>query len=275
MRTFLIPTDFSAAANNAVEYAAKFAQKADAKIVLANIQLPDPHETVIEQGNLSYIQNAHEILEDMSSSIRDTFSISCTFLTEEANETFQKAIAKLSSEKDLIIMGTNGADDLYQYFFGTNTYQVVKKVKCPVLVIPEGSNYKAVKKIVFAWDYSPYSKAALLQICHLLGIFDPEITLLHISRANSTVSNEVFDAIKEEIGSCSSENMNIRYDRIFCEDTEHFTDKMIDYMSDNNADLLVVAHYERGFIPRMFHGNILRKLTDTVNYPLLVLHASR
>lgn len=273
MRTFLIPTDFSAAANNAVEYAAKLAQKAHAKIELANIKLPDPSEIVTEPENCRYIRNTPEILDDMSSSIRDNFSIPCTFIAEKTEDTFQKAVAELSSEKDLIIMGTNGADDLYQYFFGTNTYQVIKKVTCPVLVVPEGSNYKAVKKIVFAWDYKPENKTALLQMCALLEVFHPEIILLHISRKNSEVSNEVFGAIKEEICSCSNENMNIRYDRIFCEDTENFTNKMVDYISDNNADLLAIAHYERGLIQQIFHGSILRKLTDTVNFPLLVLHA--
>ena len=272
MKTFLIPTDFSAAANNAVEYAAKLAQRVDGKLELANIKIPNASEIVIESDNCRYIKNTPEILEDMSNSIRDTFSIPCTFIAEKTDNTFQKAVSKLSSEKDLIIMGTNGADDLYQYFFGTNTYQVIKKSTCPVLVIPENSNYKAIKKVVFAWDYTPANKMSLLQMCCLLEVFHPEITLLHISRKNSMVGNEVFNAIKEEMCSFTIESMNIRYDRIFCEDTENFTDKMVDYMVDNNADLLVITHYERNFIQQIFHGNILRKLTDTSNYPLLVLH---
>lgn len=273
MRTFLIPTDFSAAANNAVEYAAKLAQKAGAKLELINVKLPDSAEIVTEPENCRYIRKTPEILEDMSSSIRDTFSIPCTFIAEKTDYTLQIAISDLSSEKDLIIMGSNGTDDLYQYLFGTNTYKVIKKAKCPVLVVPEGSNFKAIKKIVFAWDYTLNNRTSLLQMCCLMEDFQPEITLLHISRKNTPVSNEVFDAIKEETCSCVSENINIRFDRIFCEDTENFTDKMIDYMFDNDADLLAVAYYERGFIQQLFHGSVLRKLTDTVNYPLLVLHA--
>ena len=37
---------------------------------------------------------------------------------------------------DLIVMGTNGADNMSDYFLGTTAENVIKSANCPVLVIP-------------------------------------------------------------------------------------------------------------------------------------------
>lgn len=272
MKTFLIPTDFSTAANNAIEYGAKLAQKAGAKIELVNIKLSDASEVLTEPENYMYIRTTPEILEDITQSVRDNFSIPCTFVAERTSYTFQNAMKDLSFEKELIIMGTNGADDTYQYFFGTNTYHVIKNVKCPVLVVPEGKCYKPIEKVVFLWDYTINNKTAFLQMGRLLNIFHPEITLLHISKKDTQISDDVFQAIKEEIYSYSDEVMNILFDRVFCEESANYTKKLIDYVSEKNSDLLVVSNYERGLIHRIFHGRILRKLTDASLFPLLIMH---
>ena len=273
MKTYVIPTDFSAAANNAVEYGAKLAKKTNGQLQLINIKLTDPDGLVVEPENFSYNRTTPDILDDMSNTIRDTFAVPCSYMVDRTDVIFEKSIERLTKENDLIVMGTNGADDLFQYFFGSNTYHVIENVKCPVLVVPENSNYKPIKKVVYAWDYKPANKTAFLQMYFLLKAFNPEIVLLHISRKDTEVSNDVFQAIKGDIEMLGNELTNIKFDRIIWENQDDFADKMIEYISDTGADILSVAHYERAFFQRIFRGNIIRKLTDTLDYPLLVLQA--
>jgi len=37
---------------------------------------------------------------------------------------------------DLIVMGTNGTDQISDYFLGTTASNVIKSANCPVLVVP-------------------------------------------------------------------------------------------------------------------------------------------
>lgn len=272
MRTILVPTDLSGVANNALEYAAKIALTINGKLLIANFKLANDVELVTEPQNCRYIRTTTEILRDISESTQKTFSVPCSFIEKSTKQNLQKAIGKLSADTDLIVMGTNGTDDIYQYFFGTNTYQVIKKTECPVFVIPEAVSYKPIKKIVFAWDYTRDNKAAFLQMNSLLKGCPYEIVFLHISHQKTIISDDVFDALKEEVCSSFSENENIQFNRIFSEETENFSDKLHEFMENSNADLLAVTYYDRGIIPNLFHGNITRKLTEAATYPLLVLH---
>ncbi len=272
MKTILVPTDLSSVANNALEYAAKIALTINGKLLLANHKLAYDSELVTEPQNCRYIRTTTDILRDISESTQRTFSVPCNFIEKSTKQNLQKTIGKLSTDIDLIVMGTNGTDDTYQYFFGTNTYQVIKKTDCPVFVIPEAVVYKPIKRIVFAWDYTHDNKAAFFQLNNLLEGCSYEIVFLHISHQQTIISDDVFDALKEEVCSSFSDNENIMFERIFSKESESFPDKLHEYMEDSNADLLAVTYYDRGIIPNLFHGNITRKLSEAATYPLLVLH---
>lgn len=273
MKKIICPTDFSPAANNATEYAAKLAKDINAELQLLNIQelsMVEPIISGIRAGD--GVKSAVERLEQISVDIKHTFNISCNYIVDVSDKIIEKAITSHSKEDSLLVMGTNGVDDIYQYFFGTNTYHVIKKAACPVLVIPEGVVYKPIKKSVFAWDYSKANKAAFTQLKSLLGIFTPEVIFLHISRQKSVVSDDVFRALEEDVSSSLGESVNISFDRVYSEDTEIFPDRIDEYMADSKADLLAITFYDRGILKNMFHGMITKKLSEAAIYPLLVLH---
>ena len=53
-------------------------------------------------------------------------------------DSIEVAVGSMSTDYDLIVMGTNGADNLYQHVFGVNTHHVLGLTRCPVLMIPAG-----------------------------------------------------------------------------------------------------------------------------------------
>jgi nucleotide-binding universal stress UspA family protein len=272
MRTILVPTDFSLAAENAVQYAAQLAKKINGKVIIANLKLVDNLETAPPLEYCRYIRNEPQILEEMSDAIKSKYEIDCSFIAERTEHSLQNAIEKLSIESDLIVMGTNGADDLYSLFFGTNTYHVITKVKCPVLVVPEGVSYKPIEKIIFAWDYTNNNEKAFSQMLNLLQGYHPQIILLHISQDKTAVSEEVFKAIKDKIESGVGRNENILFAREFSKDKGYFADFIHESMEDEDADLLSITYYDRALLPKLFHGSITKRISEAANYPLLVLH---
>lgn len=268
MNNILVTTDFSFAANNAIEYAANFAQRNKSKLTLVNFQLSEPVE---EHAGCRYIRETPEMLKEMSETIHRNYSIPCDYIVEQTNKTLGKAIQALSSDADLIIMGTNGVDDIYQYIFGSTTYQVTKRSTCPVLIIPENVTFKPIEKVVFAWDYTYNSKVAFSQFNNLLKKDQPEITFLHISHKDTAVSDEVFQALKDSVSSQFPENRILKFVRVFSKDSENFPEKIVEYAVLVEADLLVTTHYERG-VRNIFHGAMTRKLSELINCPQLVLH---
>lgn len=273
MRKIICPTDFSEAANNAIEYAANLAQILKAQLEIVNIQLLSAVEPILSgvEANKS-VSSITETLNEIKEEVIRSFNISCGYRVETTVNTLEKAFQDLSEINDLIVMGTNGMDDVYQYFFGTNTYHIIKKVKCPLLVIPEGVSYNAIKKIVFAWDYGRNNNAAFLQLKTLLDTDNVDITFLHISKELTAVSDDIFNALKDDIHSNLSYKENIKFERIYTKDAELFPDKINEYMIDSGADLLAITFYDRGMLKNILHGNVTKGLSEMASYPLLVLH---
>ncbi|WP_273568521.1 universal stress protein [Maribacter halichondriae] len=78
-----------------------------------------------------------------------------TFVTLALHDYFVDAIKRESENKkiDLIVMGTKGATGLKKATVGSNTGDVITKIKQPLLAVPEDTVYEKPREIAFATDY--------------------------------------------------------------------------------------------------------------------------
>ena len=272
IKKIICPTDFSTVANNAVEYAAKLSSQFNAELQLLNVESFFPEEVIASGVSIGgKAASATEMLKDTCAEVKKAFNISCTYDVEVSNASLERAIAGKENENTLVVMGTNGVDDLYQYLFGTNTYHVIKNAKCPILVVPDNARYEIVKKIVFAWDYNSQDKLSLSQLSQFINIFNSETILLHISKKETDIGNDVFRALKDEILSNLKNESVIEFERIYSKDVPESINTC---MKQSNANLLALTFYDRGLIGNIFHGTVAKELSETVaaGFPILVLH---
>jgi nucleotide-binding universal stress UspA family protein len=263
------PTDFSSSANNAIEYAAKLAQATSATLQLLSIQPLFPVIEATAGAKERFLVNEFEkTLEEMSLEVSKTFNIFCDFELDITSTQFEKVVAEKLGVGNLIVMGTNGVDNDYQYFFGSNTYNVIKRSNCPILVIPENITYGTIQKIVFAWDYSTKSKISLSILKDYASIFNPKITFLHVSKNKTQISKDVFTALKSEIDP-ELERTDYEFEQIH---SENIPESINDYMRSSRADMLAVTFYHRGIIADIFHGKVAKKLSENAEYPILVIN---
>ncbi len=272
MKKIICPTDFTSTANNAVEYAAKLAQKMGAELELFHAQLIYATDTVSPVIASQNMLKLSETLKRTATEVSKTFNIICNSSVESSDEELEQAISDQSSEDTIIVMGTNGADDVFEFIFGTNSYHVIKKTKCPVLLIPEGVQYKEIKKMVFAWDYTKNNKLSFLQVKDFISAFSPEIVFLHVGQSNSTAHIDVFETLKSEMMSYLGDLEKVSFARIYLDTPETYSERIDNYIENSNSDLLAVTFYERGFFGNLFHGGIVKGLTEIAGYPLLALH---
>ncbi|OFY85623.1 MAG: hypothetical protein A3F72_10680 [Bacteroidetes bacterium RIFCSPLOWO2_12_FULL_35_15] len=276
IKKIICPTDFSKASINAAEYAAKLAKIFDAELLFVNVQrIPQVVAAVSIGGGVGANKRDNVVmiakkLEQMSIEANKMFKISTDYEVDITTASLVKIISDIGADKTLVVMGTNGAEDIEQYLFGTNTYQVIEKANSPVLVVHENVPYGSIKKIVFAWDYSSKSKFSFSLLSDFRKAFDPKFVFLHVSKHHTEISKDVFRALRSEITAVLGDGKNVEFEQLFSDD---IPESINAYMLESKADMLSITYYNRGFINNIFHGTVTKELTQTEVYPVLVLHA--
>ena len=143
-KTILCATDISPRSIHAIKTAFSMAEKFNAKLYILNSQvnLNSSEERLMSRISVKKrIDENKELAENIKSRISDIVNDLDTttqyeFLLREG--TAEKVIINMATElnADLIVMGTNGADQMSDYFLGTTASNVIKSANCPILVIP-------------------------------------------------------------------------------------------------------------------------------------------
>lgn len=150
MKKILCPCDFSMTSLHGIEYAASIAQQINAMITLCHIQPSIWPETVfLEPIVEESTELATEKMETIANNISRQFGIKTNHINPRSTDTVEGTIGDLSDEYDLIIMGTNGVDDTFQFIFGSTSFNVAKNAACPILLIPENWNNQLPEGIVY------------------------------------------------------------------------------------------------------------------------------
>lgn len=144
MKTILAPIDFSPASASVIAQATALAQAVSARLILLSVVQPpvitSDYGPLVE--NISEIiaaaeRSAAERLEKVRNEVvKDVAEVE----TELAGGSPIQAITDAASrfQADFIVMGSHGHTALYDLVIGSTTHGVLKRAKCPVLIIPAG-----------------------------------------------------------------------------------------------------------------------------------------
>jgi nucleotide-binding universal stress UspA family protein len=271
MKKILCPTDFSETADQAIAYAAKLCKKIGAELTLLNVQsifsLP-PKEVI--KGKYLATKSIAEQLDDRSYEVMKVFKITCLSEVEPSNSRLSDVIAAKASSYDLVVMGTNGADDLYEFFLGSRSYQVVKKSNTPVLLLPTGCGYKDISTMVFAFDYQESHELPLTQLRKFTSLLESTITILQVKKRyvheEEAESKEIRDGLK-----VIDNITGVNFETIYADDIGFGIHQ---YLVKNNIDALALCsiHQGMGLIESLFHKSVIKQLSATADYPIYVFH---
>lgn len=271
MKKILCPTDFSDTANNAIVYAAKLAQAMKCDLTLLNIQsLFDltPAELVI--GKQTSVAAAATRLEAQSIEVSRAFKISCYSEIDSGFTKLSTAIAEKARHFDLIVMGTDGADDLYQFFSGSNTYNAILKSRKPCLLVPDGYAYSEVKSMVYAYDYLRNRNLPLPKLAPFVNALHCQLTVLQVmEEAYSKDAENDLKELQFIIKSFHGDALPFEFDTIR---SSEVAQSINSYMLRNEADILALCSVHRSLIGRMFHKSIVENISTVCNYPVYVFH---
>lgn len=159
MRNILIPTDFSENSKNAIAFAIAFFESVAVNFYLLHVSFIEKindQECYYKLSDMDVDQKtAYNPTDDLKAEIarikkltrsknHNFFGVHESTESTEFIEAIRTSIKK--DEIDLIVMGTKGASNMSKTVLGNHTADVITKVKCAVLVIPENAKYKKPKK---------------------------------------------------------------------------------------------------------------------------------
>ncbi|OYU97006.1 MAG: hypothetical protein CFE21_01580 [Bacteroidetes bacterium B1(2017)] len=266
----VIPTDFSAPALQAMQYAILLAKKMNAGLNIlhinqvAMVDATIPAETYqlfvkeIEDQTTFQFNELEKTLKD--SGLVYSMHSRYGFVAEEICD------FALKHEADLIVMGTTGASGAAEVLFGSNAASVVAKTHVPVMVIPKEIKYKELERIVYATDYNEPEFPAMLRLVYFAEQYDCPLDVLHVKSDSDKYFNAENNFFKKNHDRISYPNIN------FVElEKGEVIPSINNYVDEMKVDLLVMAKHNRNFFDRLFHRSLSKQMAFHTHIPLLVL----
>lgn len=278
MMNILIPTDFSENSRNAIQYALKYFADIPVNFYILNVSLkesiskenPDNEEFVGFSKDKLVIETPMAMLQEEIET--------CKLLAKNQNHKFYalhenvllvEAIRKHVEEKeiDYILMGTKGASKTNRNEMGSNTSEVITKVKCPVLVIPKNAVFKKMNTIAFLTDYNCiYRNKVISKLSESLQLQKAALRVLHIRSQNAELTASQTD----NKGFLHYFFREIKHSFHFLEN-KNIETGIQDFVETWEIDMIAIVAKNLNFIQRLLFKPIIDS-TYQSEVPFLVLH---
>ncbi|WP_458629125.1 universal stress protein [Winogradskyella sp. PC D3.3] len=271
-RTILLPTDFSDNAWSAAVYALKLYAKEPCTFYFI-------HSIDMKVSAMSSMSSKlSRVMAEQASKDLDKLKAAAKEISTNPEHHFETVLSSLElidamdveiekSKIDLIIMGTKGATKGTEIVFGSNTVNLIKKVKkCPILVVPDKFDYVNPDKIAFPTDFSRFYGDEITALQELAKLHNSKIKIVHINK-------------KDELS--ESQDYHLEQLKIALKDYPHSfhwvpgdskKDKVIrDFIEEYDINILVMINYKHSFIENIVKEPVIKNLGFHPTIPFLVI----
>ncbi len=278
MKKILVPYDFSEVAAHALDFACQIAAKADSEIYLLNViehPTADSFRTMgmqdIDPMEQLYIK---KMIETVAGKLEDVVSSSAhqddkiSFKIQLGNP-FHNIIDEVTDRKaDLVIMGTEGAEGLNEFFVGSNAEKVVRKATCPVITVQNKCELDPIEKIVFASDFMNTDDEFIARLKNLQEMFGAKLKIVKVNTpASFTSTRHDRKQMEEFVAKYAIGNYEID---IYNHKNEE--DGIVYYAEDIKADMIALGTHQRKGVGHFLAGSIAEDVVNHSQIPVWTSH---
>ena len=274
MKNILLPTDFSENSRNAIHYAFQFFKDQDCVFYFLNVQKISEYLTgdiysASKEKSLydAVINDNKQKLNDFTNEFEKEYGcdnsiiqpiVDYDILTDAVNQVLKK------NNIDLIIMGSNGVTGANEVIFGSNTLSVIRKVDCPLLIIPEKYNFEKVNSVLFTIHNQELIDSSKLEpLLEILSKYNSTVKILEINEKNKALGND--QGIIREL-----------FSEVL---TEYYTLNKIPtsiavsaFVQLKNVQIHATFIERESFLERFIFGSETAKISYETRIPFLILH---
>jgi nucleotide-binding universal stress UspA family protein len=275
MKNILFPTDFSACADNAFDYALHVGVAHNAALTVMHAQQVPILDGQVDVTVPDRLEDLDREVERMLSLYRDraeafgrskSMQLHISTRSEIGFVTEQILSAANPADFDMIAMGTKGATGLAGALMGSITSTIIAKAHVPVLVIPDGAKYSGIQVLIYASDFEEMDRLWMKDLLEFAKPFNAVVTCVHLKMDESQREEVKFEDLRDRFKT-ELVTHDIRFDMIPGSDVEH---ALVDYADNKKADLIAMLSHRRNFIDRLFHRSHTRQMTLHSHLPLLI-----
>lgn len=279
MKTILVPVDFSKTSDHAAKHALRIAQQVgDCRLILLHVVRVGYYETILP--SVDYTQYGNEDIQKMHRSLLKKLNCLKDKLTSLSEKKVQidicieegslaAVINETNSAEDpfLVVIGSNGRDDMNDKVLGNNTIKLSRTSTRPVLIVPPTSLFKPVEKMILACDFRKITElipAASLK--SIVSAFHAKLEVLNV--------NPNGDQLKEEVAGEQRLLDEILGD---IEHEYHFTQHtsvskgILEYAHTSRAQIIISLPRKYSFFESIIHDSVSAKITFRSDKPVLLL----
>ncbi|MCR9264238.1 MAG: universal stress protein [Flavobacteriaceae bacterium] len=279
MKNILIPTDFSENSKNALRYAqVMFSTMECSFYVLYVGALVDSQTDTFgvsrPTGKDLSIDNIKHMLADFVDGCRGNVGdANHHFYTLQDYGFFIQSIKKNLEEHqiDLIVMGTKGASGLKERVVGSNAGDVITKVQCNTLVIPDAVVLSKPKEIAFPTDFNIfYTHGILSSMAEMLNLSASKLRIMNVIKKGETLTLEQ-KTNKEYLFDYMEETFPDRYS------FHTITNKSVktaiqSFVENQSVNMIVMVAKNLNFIQQILFDSIVEKISFHTRVPFYVIH---
>jgi len=274
MKTIIIPTDFSPAATNAVNYAVDMALAVNANVLLLHVynipialgDIPVALLSVDELKNAAE-ENIGRLKKDLEHTTSGKLKIYAETRLGNVIDELEEVCKKV--RPFAVVMGTTGISAVERTLFGSNTLSAIKHLTCPVICVPKGKEYgKGVHKIGLACDFREVVETTpVSEIKDFVKEFHAQLFVLNVD-----YDNQQFRADTPEQSALlhtALEEVHPEYHFITRKDIE---DGINEFVEKHNIDLIIAIPKKHKLLDGLFKKSSTRQLVFETHVPVMCVH---
>lgn len=269
----LLPTDFSENAWSAALYAIRMYAKVPCTFYFSHAW------TFVNTGSRTYISPSYiDTLQNTSKEQLETLKQRAQFVSPHSEHEFKTIFSEdFLSESiktaikdhaiDLVVMGTKGATGAKEFLLGSNSVNVIKKVKlCPILLVPHKYEYAKTDRIAFATDFKrPYGDE-IRPLISLAKLQKSDLEILHINGPDDLTEKQ-----QDNLNALTQHLKEQPYNIHWIPETGTKEEIISAFIEENNINLITMINYEHSFLEYVLNEPVIKKLGYHSPIPFMVI----
>jgi nucleotide-binding universal stress UspA family protein len=273
MLNFLVLTDFSPTAQNALQYAVALAEKMTAHITLLHIG-NNSENTAHYIAQLAKEKEKYESVKHTSIHILDAYGNFLVTLQDflahnSINYLFvgMKGLRSL----DTTWLGLKDLDKIEKFWLGSHTVEVIENVQIPIIVVPEKSVLLPLRQIVLSIDTQrAYNPETFLPLQEIATQHQSHVDIVSI-RLRSEVKDEDNETlqlrkVKKWLGETIPCSLRVILADGVYEGLRYYLSQV------QKENMLVMVTRKKGFFEKIFGISATQQMVYAAELPVLVLH---